>query len=192
MGSCRDHVPASAPPASQRACQTLTAWARRRAGGRPRPGGHRRRTLQRRPVGAPGADRVLVVPHGVEGQLASRDPHPRSGTTPTRLPVKPTPKSLYIGSLPCHPILVGGFDHPFDYPDDPTDPSGHVWIDEASNVSRPDPSEAHQIDTEHQATTLVVSAGRVGRGVSGGGREAPGARPGLAPTAGSGCPRDRR
>jgi hypothetical protein len=37
-----------------------------------------------------------------------------------------------------------------------------------------------------------VSAGRVGRGVSRGRRVAPGARPGWAPRAGSGCPRDRR
>jgi hypothetical protein len=32
---------ASSPPARQRVCHTLTAWGRRRAGGRPRLGGHR-------------------------------------------------------------------------------------------------------------------------------------------------------
>jgi hypothetical protein len=36
------------------------------------------------------------------------------------------------------------------------DPSGAVWTDEASNVSRPDPSGADQIDAEHQATDLAV------------------------------------
>jgi hypothetical protein len=36
------------------------------------------------------------------------------------------------------------------------DPSGAVWADSASNVSRPDPSGADQIDAEHQATDLVV------------------------------------
>jgi hypothetical protein len=31
------------------------------------------------------------------------------------------------------------------------DPSGTVWTDEASNVSRPDSSEADQIDAEHRS-----------------------------------------
>jgi hypothetical protein len=35
------------------------------------------------------------------------------------------------------------------------DPSGSDWMDEASNVSRPDPSGADQIDAERQATDLV-------------------------------------
>jgi hypothetical protein len=35
------------------------------------------------------------------------------------------------------------------------DPSGSVWIDEAPNVSRPDPPGADQFDAEHQATDLV-------------------------------------
>jgi hypothetical protein len=38
------------------------------------------------------------------------------------------------------------------------DPSGAIWTDEASNVSRPDPSGADQIDVEHQATDLVVAS----------------------------------
>src|SRR5215218_2845258 len=38
------------------------------------------------------------------------------------------------------------------------DPSGAVWTDEASNVSRPDPSGADQSDVEHQATELAVGA----------------------------------
>jgi hypothetical protein len=38
------------------------------------------------------------------------------------------------------------FDHPEDHPDDP---SVSVWTDEASNVSRLDPSGAIQIDPEH-------------------------------------------
>jgi len=37
-------------------------------------------------------------------------------------------------------------------------PSGPVWIDDPSNVSRPVPSGADQIDAEHQATDLVVWA----------------------------------
>jgi hypothetical protein len=36
------------------------------------------------------------------------------------------------------------------------DRMGAVWTDEASNVSRPDPSGADQIDAEHQATDLAV------------------------------------
>jgi hypothetical protein len=36
------------------------------------------------------------------------------------------------------------------------DLSGSVWIDEASNVSRLDPSGADLIDAEHQATDLAV------------------------------------
>jgi hypothetical protein len=39
----------------------------------------------------------------------------------------------------------------------PDDPTGSVWIDDPSDVSRPDPSEAGQIDAEHQATDLLVS-----------------------------------
>jgi hypothetical protein len=36
------------------------------------------------------------------------------------------------------------------------DPSGAVWTDEPSNVSRLDPSGANHIDAEHQATDLAV------------------------------------
>ena len=36
------------------------------------------------------------------------------------------------------------------------DPSGSVWIDQASNLSRPDPSGADQSDAEHQATELAA------------------------------------
>jgi hypothetical protein len=36
------------------------------------------------------------------------------------------------------------------------DPSEAVQIDEASNLSRPDPAGADQIDTEHQIADLVV------------------------------------
>ena len=35
------------------------------------------------------------------------------------------------------------------------DRSVSVWTDEASNLSRPDPSGSDQIDAEHQATDLV-------------------------------------
>ena len=48
------------------------------------------------------------------------------------------------------------------------DPSGAVWTDGASNVSRLDRSGADQIDAEHQATDLVlldlVEPGRVAAG----------------------------
>jgi hypothetical protein len=37
------------------------------------------------------------------------------------------------------------------------DPSGSVWIDEAPNLTSPDPSGADQIDAEHQATELVAT-----------------------------------
>jgi hypothetical protein len=35
-------------------------------------------------------------------------------------------------------------------------PSGAIWTDGASNVSRPDPFGAIQADAEHQATDLAV------------------------------------
>jgi hypothetical protein len=38
------------------------------------------------------------------------------------------------------------------------DPTGAVWTDAASNVSRPDRSGAVQIDAEHQDTELAVWA----------------------------------
>jgi hypothetical protein len=36
------------------------------------------------------------------------------------------------------------------------DPSGTVWTDEASNVSRPDPSGAVQVDAEHPSRNRKV------------------------------------
>src|SRR5215208_2911328 len=36
------------------------------------------------------------------------------------------------------------------------DPSGAVWTDEASNVSRPDPSGAVQVDAEHPSRNRKV------------------------------------
>jgi hypothetical protein len=53
------------------------------------------------------------------------------------------------------PLLL---DHPVDHPDDPTGPVSIRLIDEASDVSRPDPSGANQIDAEHQATDLAVAS----------------------------------
>jgi hypothetical protein len=41
----------------------------------------------------------------------------------------------------------------------PQDQSRSVWIDEAPNVSRADPSGADQIDAEHQATDLALRCG---------------------------------
>jgi hypothetical protein len=66
------------------------------------------------------------------------------------------------------------------------DPSGPIWTDDPSNVSRPDPSGGDQIDAEHQVTDLVVSAGRVRWWVSDADQRAP-ARQGWAPRARSGC-----
>jgi hypothetical protein len=43
------------------------------------------------------------------------------------------------------------------------DPTGSVWIDEASNVSRPDRSGADQIDAEHQPTDLAVGGSNPSR-----------------------------
>jgi hypothetical protein len=43
------------------------------------------------------------------------------------------------------------------------DPTGSVWTDEASNVSRPDLSGADQIDAEHQATDLAVGGSNPSR-----------------------------
>jgi hypothetical protein len=38
------------------------------------------------------------------------------------------------------------------------DPSGAVWTDEASNVSRPDPACAIQVDAEHPSRNRKVEA----------------------------------
>jgi hypothetical protein len=46
------------------------------------------------------------------------------------------------------------FDHPFDHPDDP---SGAVWSDSASNVSRLDPPGADQVDAKHPARNREVA-----------------------------------
>jgi hypothetical protein len=43
------------------------------------------------------------------------------------------------------------------------DPSGSVWTDEASNLSRLDPSGADQIDAEQQATDLAVGGSNPSR-----------------------------
>jgi hypothetical protein len=40
------------------------------------------------------------------------------------------------------------------------DPSGSVWIDEAPNVTRPDPFGSDQSDPENQATDLAVTLRR--------------------------------
>jgi hypothetical protein len=45
------------------------------------------------------------------------------------------------------------FDHPDDYPDDP---SGAVWTDDASNLSRLDPSGAIWSDAEHPSRTRKI------------------------------------
>jgi hypothetical protein len=42
-------------------------------------------------------------------------------------------------------------------------PSGSVWIDEAPNLSSPDPSGADRIDAEHQATDLAARQRDTGR-----------------------------
>jgi hypothetical protein len=59
-------------------------------------------------------------------------------------------------------FLSDALDHPFDHPDDP---SVSVWTDEASNVSRLDPSGAVQVDAEHPARNRKVEdeAGRTPR-----------------------------
>jgi hypothetical protein len=43
------------------------------------------------------------------------------------------------------------------------DPTGSVQIDEASDVSRPDPTRSDQIDAEHQATDLAVGGSNPAR-----------------------------
>jgi hypothetical protein len=48
------------------------------------------------------------------------------------------------------------FDHPLIIQTIRQDPSGSVWIDDPSNVSRPDPSGAAQTDAEHQAMKLAL------------------------------------
>jgi hypothetical protein len=87
---------ASSPPARQRVCHTLTAWGRRRAGGRPRLGGHRWQTARRRAAGGPAAGQVLVVPRG--GGQGLPWPYParpgRSSSNSVLRPRNPTPKTL--------------------------------------------------------------------------------------------------
>jgi hypothetical protein len=39
-----------------------------------------------------------------------------------------------------------------DLPDDPTEPSGSIQIDDAFSLSRPDPSGADLFDARYQAT----------------------------------------
>ena len=43
------------------------------------------------------------------------------------------------------------------------DRSGSVWIDDAPDVSSPDPSGANQADVEHQATDLAVGGSNPSR-----------------------------
>jgi hypothetical protein len=49
-------------------------------------------------------------------------------------------------------------DHPLDHPDDPTGSFSIRRIDEAPNLTSPDPTEADQSDAEHQATDLALPA----------------------------------
>jgi hypothetical protein len=61
------------------------------------------------------------------------------------------------GCLSCHPILCRmRFDHPDDHPNDPSLSVWTVWTDEASNVSRLDPSGAIQVDAEHPSRNRKV------------------------------------
>jgi hypothetical protein len=75
---------ASGPPACQRACQTLTAWAetpsRRATWAWRTPTANSSAARSRGPQAAG----VVVVPQGGEGQSAWPDPYPPSGPAPTR------------------------------------------------------------------------------------------------------------
>jgi hypothetical protein len=52
--------------------------------------------------------------------------------------------------LPCHPISMGcALIIRLIIQTIRRDPTGSVWTDEASNLSRPDPSGAIQTDAEH-------------------------------------------
>jgi hypothetical protein len=69
-----------------------------------------------------------------------------------------------VPCLPWHPISVGcALIISLIIRTILLDPSAAVWTDVASNLSRPDPSGADQIDAEHQATDLAVR-GRIPRG----------------------------
>jgi hypothetical protein len=70
----------------------------------------------------------------------------------------------------CSSELAALLDHPLIIQPIRRDPSRPVWIDEAPNVSRPDPTGADQIDAEHQATDLVLRSPTFSR-------TPPGARP---------------
>ena len=70
--------------------------------------------------------------------------------------------------MSCHPILCREtLDHRLIIQTVLLQPSGAVWTDDASNVSRPVPSGADQIDAEHQAPD------RAGASCRGGGPLAP-------------------
>jgi hypothetical protein len=74
------------------------------------------------------------------------------------------PVGAELARLAAHPIEMGrprrrGLDHPLIIQTIRLDRSGSIWIDDASNLSRPDPSGANQIDGEHQATDLTVRVG---------------------------------
>jgi hypothetical protein len=51
-------------------------------------------------------------------------------------------------------------DYLVDHADDPTVPSRSDWIDEASHLSKLDPSGADQIDADHEPRDLALAGER--------------------------------
>jgi hypothetical protein len=96
---------------------------------------------------------------GARQQRATRGLDP-SGCHGSRVAVdsrQPSPDGIsHARSTSDRGLCVSWPDHPPDHPDDPTGPSRSDQIDEASNVSRPDPTGSDQSDVEHQATDLAV------------------------------------
>jgi hypothetical protein len=77
------------------------------------------------------------------------------------LPAPPTPKSssAWPAATDWGGLVVAGLIIRLIIQTIRRDPSGSDAIDEAPNLSSPDPTGADQIDAEHQATDLVISAG---------------------------------
>jgi hypothetical protein len=105
--------------------------------------------LQALPARGAGAVAAGHAPEGHDGVACPPHPHrPHPIQVPT-LTAAP-------GLEPIRPRK--NFDHPVDHPDDPSGSVWSHWTDEASNVSRLDPSGAVQVDAERPSHDRKVAA----------------------------------
>jgi hypothetical protein len=96
------------------------------------------------PLPRVGRARSLQAPSRVRARPAPRDPRLEAEVWATRGGV----------ARPCPPISARmRLNHPDDHADDP---SGALWSDGASNVSRLDPSGAAWVDAEHPSPNRKV------------------------------------